>query len=218
MQLSSLSNHHAILLIHPSRKSITETLWKELSSESIAHVLYDHTVIDIDTARKIIIWANTPYHEKKTALVTFHTITVPAQNALLKIIEEPKANVRFILITTNKEAIIPTLYSRLQEHTLQENTLPNDHSDAKRFLSTSHGERMKLPYIQTLLTQEDEEGRKDREAIKTFILSLVTVLGDNKDYQRYTLLTLEMASYAGDPSASGKALLEYLALVLPQVR
>lgn len=36
-----------------------------------------------------------------------------AQNALLKVLEEPPANVLFLLITTSKSAILPTILSRM---------------------------------------------------------------------------------------------------------
>ncbi|MDD5212225.1 MAG: DNA polymerase III subunit delta', partial [Sulfuricurvum sp.] len=47
------------------------------------------------------------------------SFTVPAQNALLKILEEPPLNIAFILLTLNKSTFLPTVRSRLsltQEH------------------------------------------------------------------------------------------------------
>lgn len=41
-----------------------------------------------------------------------HTMTPQAQNALLKILEEPPKNVFFILITESQEALLPTTLSR----------------------------------------------------------------------------------------------------------
>lgn len=210
-------NHHASILVSPSRDSVSESLWKELQSDSVAHVFHNQTVIDIDTARALISWANTPYEGNKTALVSFHTITIPAQNALLKILEEPHTGVQFILITTNKESLIPTLYSRLREYFLKD--IDNDsNADALIFLTTQHGQRMKLPYIEKLLKAVDEEGRKDREGVRNFILTLVKILEKEKKSSSCILETIQMASYAADPSASGKALIEYLALYLPQVK
>jgi hypothetical protein len=217
MNITDSLAHHATLFVHNDRKLFTEKIWGELASKSLAHILHDQTVLDIDAARKLITWANTPYEGEKTALVSFHTITPPAQNALLKIIEEPRSGVRFIFITTNKDAIIPTLYSRLEEHKVEQ-TLSEKNTDADIFLSTHHTERMKLKKISDLLLKVDEEGRKDREAVRTFILSLVPVLLKNKTPQRYTEETIEITSYASDPSSSGKALLEYLSLLLPQTK
>ncbi len=217
MNIIDSVSHHATLFIDSDRKLFTEKVWKELTSNSIAHILQDCTVVDIDTVRTLIRWANTPYEGKKTALVSFHTITVPAQNALLKIVEEPRLGVTFIFITSNKNAIIPTLYSRLQEKRSGDGDIEKN-SEAGIFLKTPHTQRIKLPYIVKLLTKVDVEGRKDREGVRTFILSLVPSLTKKSTYQKYVQEVLEVASCASDPSSSGKALLEYLSLLLPQVK
>lgn len=41
------------------------------------------------------------------------TFRIEAQNALLKILEEPPKNVVFILIVSSKNSLLPTIYSRL---------------------------------------------------------------------------------------------------------
>lgn len=217
MNIIDSVSHHATLFVDSDRKFFTEKVWKELTSNSIAHILHDCTVVDIDTARTLIRWANTPYEGKKTALVSFHTITIPAQNALLKIAEEPRFGVTFIFVTSNKNAIIPTLYSRLQEKSSRDGDIEKN-NEAEIFLKTPHTQRMKLPYIVKLLTKVDEEGRKDRESVRAFILSLIDILTSSKEGKGYLSTTLETASYASDPSSSGKALLEYLSLLLPQTK
>lgn len=216
MSLIQSLTHHAVLFVHPDRKVLAEQLWKELKALSPAHVHHDHTVIDIDTARALTSWANAPYDGKKTALLSFHTITLPAQNALLKIVEEPNENVSFIFITTNKEAIIPTLYSRLQHKEIDTSNASPDM--AVLFLTTPTSERMKLPYITKILDARDEEDRKERETLRTFIFSLAIILTQHPQYSSHALTTLEMASYAGDPSSSGKAIIEYLTLLLPEIK
>jgi len=212
--INSLS-HHAVLFVHPERKAFTEELWNELRKDSIAHILHDHTVFDIDTARSLISWAQSAFDGHRTALLSFHTITIPAQNALLKILEEPRSTVRFIIVTSNKEMLLPTLYSRLQEQSLTHN---NDTATeaAKLFLTTSPDKRMKLPYIVALLAQTDEEKRQDRETLRSFILSLTILLRSDSKNFTHILSVLETASFASDSSASGKSLLEYLSLTLPQ--
>jgi hypothetical protein len=92
-----------------------------------------------------------------------------------------------------------------------------EQSPAKIFLKTPYTERMKLPYITELLSRVDEEDRKDREAVRMFILSLIPLLTETQRESRYILETLEIASYASDPSSSGKTLLEYLSLLLPVI-
>lgn len=215
MSTFSSLTHHANLFVYIDRKNFSEKLWGELRQDSPAHVYHDKAVFDIDSARALISWAQAPYNGKKIALISFHTITLPAQNALLKILEEPKETIQFILVTSNKEALIPTLYSRVRYIPIQTEGVSS--LVAQKFLATSPAERMKLLEIGELLSAVDEENRKDREGVKVFILSLATLLGTYPGYENTILTTLEMASYAGDPSASVKMILEYLSLTIPQI-
>lgn len=219
MKLSDIPDHHAVLIVHNEREACGLALWDELRIQSLAHRFFGQTVLDIDTVRKIIIWAQTPYNEEKRALISFATAGIPAQNALLKVLEEPRAGVRFMLLTSNKEHLLPTVLSRVHEVQVPSNYQLLTPNSAQLFLETQPTLRMKLPCVVELLAQEDEEGRKDREAVRYFIMQLVDVLSVSKDRQSsYIQETLEMASYAGDSSSSGKALIEYLALLLPQTK
>lgn len=219
MKLSDLPNHHAVLLVHSERDAVDVALHEELSSLSPVHRFFNQTVLDIDTARAIITWANIPYNDEKVAVISFHTASLPAQNAMLKILEEPRVGVRFILVTSNKDSLIDTVLSRLHEvKNKTQKVVADKNINAEEFLQTQNVSRMKLPFVIELLSQIDEEGRKDRESVRIFILSLVEVLNSLKVESRYITETLQVASYASDPSASGKALLEYLALLLPQVK
>ncbi|MEZ0208655.1 MAG: hypothetical protein ACAH17_00555 [Candidatus Paceibacterota bacterium] len=217
MRFSAFPPHHALLLTHSDRANYGETLWAELSSLSQAHRHFNQTVLDIETARKIISWAQTPYNDERIALISFHTAGLPAQNAMLKMLEEPRGSTRFILLTSNKENLIDTVLSRVH-HVHIESSSQDTSKNAEEFLATSSSFRMKLSHCVDLLARTDEEGRKDREAIKGFILSLIPVMQAKKVESRFILETISIASYASDPSASGKALLEYLALLLPEVK
>lgn len=211
----SLPLHHAVLVVSPDRHTTYTALQSDFPSPTHKHI--DQTVLDIDTARDIISWAKSAIqgdeHGNRALVLSFHTITHPAQNALLKILEEPQSGVRFIFVTSSKDRLLDTVLSRMHVVHHGESTASLDAID---FLQAAPVSRIKLPYITQLLNREDEEGRKDREAVKGFILSLVEVLRKENASPRYTQETLAMASYAGDPSASGKALIEYLALLLPK--
>lgn len=215
MSLLPSHSHHAILFIHDKRKSFADTLWEKLRYLSQANIFYPITVLDIEHARELITWAQAPFEGEKVALISFHTITLPAQNALLKIIEEPRAGIRFILVTSNIETILPTLYSRLHHYKSTEGAQSNE--DVLLFLKTPHGERMKIPCITELLSRVDEGGRKDREAVRSFILSLAREQRTYKGLSKHSKEIIECASYSSDASASGKAIIEYLALLLPQM-
>lgn len=216
MKFSELPKHHAVLIAHGERTLYSDSLWEELSGLSPAHKYFNQTVLDIETARAIISWAQSAYNDERVALISFHTAGLPAQNALLKVLEEPRGNTRFILVTTNKNNLIDTVLSRVQHVHIDSDAQKDTH--AASFLASNSPMRMKLPHIVEILSKVDEEGRKDRESVKGFILSLVPVMQDKKAEPRFITETLEVASYASDPSVSGKALIEYLSLLLPEMK
>lgn len=218
MKLSDLPLHHAVLVVHSDREKVASGLFEELRTLSPVHRFFNQTVLDIETARAIISWATTPYNEEKIGLISFHTSGIPAQNAMLKILEEPRAGVRFIVVTSNKETLLPTVLSRLQLFETGDRAR-RDLQNAELFLATKPTARMKLPFITELLARVDEEGRKDRESVRGFILEIIDALRESKQNDVRALVeTLHMASYASDPSTSTKAILEYLSLSLPQVK
>lgn len=51
--------------------------------------------------------------EKKYLFLCGSSFRVEAQNSLLKILEEPPKNIVFIILTTLKSSLLPTIYSRL---------------------------------------------------------------------------------------------------------
>lgn len=215
MKFSEFPPHHAVVVTHPLRNEYGARLWEELRTLSPAHKFFNQTVLDIETARAITSFAQSAYNGEKIALISFHTASIPAQNALLKTFEEPRDGVRFILLTTDTSNLLGTVLSRT--HHIQLDEMVSDRH-AREFLSTTPAFRIKLSFITDVLARVDEEGRKDRESVKGFVLSLLPVLKESRVDSRYVTEVLEVASYASDPSASGKALLEYLALYLPEVR
>lgn len=217
MKLSELPVHHALLVTGPDREAYTHSLWADLSAQSPAHRYFNQTVLDMETARNIIAWAQSPYHGERVALVSFHTAGLPAQNAMLKVLEEPKDGTRFILVTTHKKNLIDTVLSRVR-HIFHEVKDMEKRGYADEFIATSSSSRMKLPFVVRLLAQVDEEGRKDRESVKRFIFEIVEALHQRRAGHQFVMEAMGCASYASDPSASGKALLEYLALMLPQMK
>jgi DNA polymerase III subunit delta' len=74
----------------------------------------------IEDAKEVIGEAYKAEDSIKTLILGAKSFTVPSQNALLKILEEPPRNIVFILLAPNKSTFLPTVRSRLslsQEHT-----------------------------------------------------------------------------------------------------
>ncbi|OYZ65620.1 MAG: hypothetical protein B7Y17_03100 [Sulfuricurvum sp. 24-42-5] len=73
----------------------------------------------IEDAKEVISEAYKSESQTKTLILGAKSFTIPAQNALLKILEEPPPNIAFLLLAPNKSTFLPTVRSRLsltQEH------------------------------------------------------------------------------------------------------
>ena len=65
-------------------------------------------------------------NEKKYIFLCGTTFRNEAQNSLLKVLEEPPRNVVFIILTTAKSSILPTIYSRIPYMYLKNSTLKEE--------------------------------------------------------------------------------------------
>lgn len=70
----------------------------------------------INQIRKISAWAHRAGERKVVILENADYMQEGARNALLKILEEPPANLHFILLTTRIGAILPTIKSRVRAY------------------------------------------------------------------------------------------------------
>ncbi len=67
----------------------------------------------IEHAKEAIQKATLSSQKDRIIILSAHRFTQIAQNKLLKIIEEPPGKTHFILITSSKSALLPTIRSRL---------------------------------------------------------------------------------------------------------
>jgi DNA polymerase III delta prime subunit len=115
---------HAILLIAPIGSG-KETILRELTTQILgAHPsgrLFevapdpDKSSIGIEAIRKIKSSIKLASSEQRVVFIpNAHTMTIEAQNSLLKILEEPPKNVTFLLSSPGKEQLLDTVVSRTQ--------------------------------------------------------------------------------------------------------
>jgi len=81
-------------------------------------------MISIGQVRRLAAWAHlTAAGSRKVAIIeNADRMLDSARNSLLKLLEEPPASVHFILLTTRRAAIIPTILSRLRPYSLPART------------------------------------------------------------------------------------------------
>ncbi|MEI8124096.1 MAG: hypothetical protein WCG60_02940, partial [bacterium] len=117
MELFTKGNtlHHAYCIIGDSEKIILDLqkiLKKEFDfpiSENPDFWYGKYDILDIEDSRKLKeLHLNKPtVHNKKVFVVSTNFITEKAQNAMLKLFEEPSGQTHFFLIMPSAQNIIP---------------------------------------------------------------------------------------------------------------
>jgi DNA polymerase III delta prime subunit len=154
---------------------------------------------------------------RKVLIIDFVSISIQAQNSLLKTLEEPQQNTHIFLLTQTSSVFLPTVLSRVHVISYGDSKKSIDKDIQERalfFLTSSHAERLET--IKDILKEKDDE-----EIGEEYIQSLVFELErqshikiETKDLHPFLILD----EYIRDASSSNKLLLEYMALTLPRVR
>ncbi len=152
--------------------------------------------------------------DKRMFIIKTSNITHEAQNALLKIFEEPHEDSHFFLIMPSSEVLLPTLLSRLL--IIQKSKDTDDLQvlkNAEDFLKFSKKE--KIDFVDDLAKRISDE-KVNKSDAQEFLTSLEIILYKKeglKNPQRITAV-LKAKDYLNDRSPSIKQLLEYVALNL----
>ena len=148
-------------------------------------------------------------NNKKLLVVKSHSITVEAQQALLKILEEPPVTVIFLFLCKNIKSIIPTLKSRFFEY--KSNTIKEreDNKDFTDFCNLNYKERLLL-----IVKKVDDNDLVWLDNIKLGLAYFLTNSILSVNSQDRVVLS-NIATYLGTRGASNKMLLEEFSLTMP---
>lgn len=170
----------------------------------------------IDDARLLQQGALTkPQSGKNIFIISSNFIGSEAQNALLKLLEEPIADTYFFFIMNETSSVFPTVLSRVRVIT-RYGTKPLSPLDPQKFLHGDIETRLKL--LSGFLSHESESKKSD--ALKFLnALEIALTQVNVKDEARRSLETvLMLKKYLFDRSPSIKMIVEHLALTLPVVK
>lgn len=198
--------HHAVLLARNNPLTCDLTDYEAVPKS-------DHIRLaqfGIDNVRSLINDAyRRPEGSSKERIIVVATefITEEAQQALLKIIEEPPLSTRFVFIVPEGYTLLPTLESRFERQAEE-----NQSESTQAFYSF-----LQASIAQRLASIDEASKRKDTvwqaDLKKGLILHLKSA---GKEYQLGILKELEyVARLLLTRGASNKFLLEHLALTLP---
>ncbi len=199
-----MPSHHAHLLIG-SRTWGFSLLPADERAPSLDVSIYDVGTFSIKDARSLAGETSEKPVERpyRTFVIACDAMLHEAQNALLKLFEDPNPDTVFYLIISRDDGLLPTLRSRL--NLLGREAAEKSNSAFESFRAASYADRLTL--IGEKLTDDDvswaeavlrgaeacAEERRDPELIRT---------------------VMEISSYFRSPGGSKKMLLEHLALSL----
>lgn len=218
--------HHASVIFSPvsSFPSIISRLTKDLLKNNIIEEPFQHTdlivfesvsigsddvnfLLDFNSRRAI--------GKNKVMIISTQSVTVPAQNALLKIIEEPAPNTFFFFIIPSKSQIIATLLSRLNEikFDFKIDHLANPLLNPENFLKQVIANRMEI--IKEILVFLEKE-KVTRGEVCEFITDAISLWDKQKKSTKKESLKAVVAveHFMRDSASSMKLCLEYLALAV----
>ena len=131
---------------------------------------------DIKSMQKKLFLKPIKSKNKAVVIAEAELLTIEAQNALLKVLEEPPEHTLLILSSQTKETLLPTILSRCQLIVLEEKTIQLSEKEATElhaFLQTlpelSIGDRLK----------KAEQLAKDKEKAVKWIGKLILVLRES---------------------------------------
>jgi|SRR3989344_4766083 len=170
----------------------------------------------IDEARALIQLASLKNFGETVFFVAAASITHEAQQALLKLLEEPQRGTTFVFLVSHG-ALIGTLRSRMLPYlgALEGGT---SETDVSKFLKSPYPARS--AEVGELL--KDDEGARER--VRDFLNGLERALYEKMQKSKSSAEIRQglediakCRSYAGDRSPSLKMLLEHLAISLPRL-
>lgn len=141
--------------------------------------------------------------EYRTFIISCDSILHEAQNALLKLFEEPNAHTLFYIILPREDMLLPTLRSRLHVYAIE-----TEFSGQNAFESF-----LKLSYIDRLSTITKKLGEEDMEWVRELVRGLALYAHEKRN-AALIRESLSLESYININGSSKKMLLEHLALTL----
>ncbi len=168
----------------------------------------------IDDARTLKITSSEKEStENNVYILSVSTIQSEAQNALLKLFEEPKDNYIFVLVIPNKKELFSTLLSRFQ--TIENTTEEKNIKDEEKFLSMTLPER--ISFVEKFL-KNNEDNDSTRSLVGGMYDSFMQILRDSNSLDKSILENYNfLRPLVNTRGSSPKIILEFLAYTLPKI-
>jgi len=195
--------HHAYVIVGEE----TEAVQYLEKTFAITALLRHFPLLGIEEGRMIKMEQSRRLAPEKKSFIVLScdTITIEAQNVLLKTFEEPAPNVHLFLIIPEKQNLLPTLLSRCELVQLAEKKKESkkNHPDPEEFIKVSPEDRLTMV---TDFIKKHEVDDSLRRASQQFATELL---------KRQSSVELDRAiGYLYDRAALPRLVLEHLAMVI----
>lgn len=183
------------------------------------HVVYRGETFGIDDAREMRRRAYLSSAAKTFFIISAEHITPEAQNALLKIIEEPPKETHFFILAPSVNTLLPTLRSRLQLIRCAPQSLSEKRkTEIAEFLTQHPGERLRAvaqyasdkTWVAALLADTeqffvDARHKKEHQISDDVWANAVSLIGRmNKEITK--------------PGSAARLIAEYVSVALPTLK
>jgi len=182
-----------------------------LISKYVTYTYYEK--LKIDDVRGVKLLQNEKSTELKIFIISFHTATLEAQNALLKILEEPSGQTIFIIVSDHYDTLLPTLHSRISETQWDSNEPSNSNTinySFQEFNTMNLQER--FDWIKTTTDKKKSEASV-RSVWESFFKQGQEYAQAHKNYVLLESL-IDARSHISKNGSSIKMILEYIAITL----
>ncbi len=152
---------HAYLIIDKQQE--TAVAYAKELSKTFGKKFYEFSISKIEDVREVNKFTRLAFDETTTLILKdIENATEESMNVLLKNLEEPQKNIRFILLATSINKIVPTIISRCQIIKLKTNNRSEDRQslklkhtddDSKLFFKMHVGE--KFTYLDKIKNRDE---------------------------------------------------------------
>ncbi len=198
--------HHAYLIEGDSATILPEVL-EFVSDNEIIQINLD--TFKIDDARNLkSLSIERGYNDrKKFYIISVNSFLLEAQNALLKMFEEPIENTHFIVVVPDVSALLPTFVSRFYSIYSKQNL---DIKEAEQFIAMPALKRVE--WIKGLLADEDLARARASKFLNALEIAVHNKKVIDPDLFHHVF---EVREFLRMPGTSVKSLMESVALVVP---
>ncbi len=209
-------NHHSYVYVNEDSTPLLELLqsnFSDLFIDNLNHPdlwIRNYTTFTIEDSRDLKKFNQTKASlNNKIALISANSITIEAQQSLLKVLEEPYPGVMIFLVLPNINLLLPTIISRVEILEIENESIVKN-KEALHFLSLSISERL------LLLEEWRKKDVAENRMWATGLLNGIEMYIKNNNINNGLLSILNIKKYISDQSFSFRLAFLYLALALPE--